>query len=528
MRVSLAIIGSALVASGAGLAHAAPPPLVPCDPGLAAAALAGSLGSLNKSASPVADPPQTIDAAMARFDRNGEKLMRFQPRSIAPYIDDRGSQRINQLASRIYGPWPRSTKETAVTQANDLLRDAAVVALGNGVETRLSDQELKPAIGNLLAGQVIRSPTLYQPLRLNEGRDPEALAGPIRVRPGGGCPQCQSPDPVGAGGDVVVNMKADPPVVLTTVPPFAVDKAADQRCQQARDGLINAVDKLKGAKSGRDTGLEGFVKYYRNEADPTMRGKPELQDPARKLADYADGCLTTQEPQGLKPEGRLSQSVGAVGIGEIRVCTATRISKSEVLTARHCFMTTDEEGTPASDMPASVIRSHWFEFEAGGPLRYQVCGLARPKGAGSYVATSDFVVATIATPASAPQAIPLLSAELKTGDYLYVPGLNLAIDPSLPFRPAATRVDGCRVSVATSRCIIHGCQTIPGTSGAPIFVMRQQQGEAHLELAGLHIAGREEQGPTPAYCALDKAVKTVNSPNVGLPVSLFQNLLTSN
>lgn len=500
--------------------------VIPCDENLAKAALSGFNRQFDATDIEKSNAATEMEEAMAKFTTNSIKIMNNQPKAITPFIEYSDIKKINEFSATIYAAPSNSQKYSAVEQINSILYKSAIKALENGIDKKTSEKELTPLIGDKVFDKTIRNANFYRHIELNEQSTAEVIDNPFKVNFARGCPQCDSPDPIGAGGDVVFNLDKLPKYKIDTMPPFKFDMTADLSCSKARRKLKDSVSSINGSLSKQNNGLEEFIKFYRTTADSSDKNKIEAAGIDVDLKNYVSSCLTTENPQSIETEKKVTQIVGALGIGKNRVCTATRISKSEILTARHCFMTTDETGEPMADMSAKVIKEHWFEFEGDQSLRYQVCELLRPKTAGSYKATKDFVVAKIATPASDVQTIKTTNKELKVGDYLYVPGLNLAADQSVPFKPSATLVDGCRISVITPSCIIHGCQTISGTSGAPIFVLRNHSNSVNLELAGLHIAGRRVQGEIPSYCAMNNTLKVVNSPNIGLPVVLFEDILS--
>jgi hypothetical protein len=187
-------------------------------------------------------------------------------------------------------------------------------------------------------------------------------------------------------------------------------------------------------------------------------------------------------------------------------------------------MKPEENGPPVEEYSSEDIKEFWFEFSSGEPFRYQVCGVSKPLNRGVYAYETDAVVVKIAKPPSSPAKVILASKAQEIGNYLYIPGLNLAQEQNTPFVPMATGVDGCRIVAMSAACVIHGCQSLPGTSGAPIFSVKSD-GSIDLALIGIHIGGAAPSAALPQVCKPPQPYKIDNSPNFGIFDSAFTELI---
>ncbi len=273
---------------------------------------------------------------------------------------------------------------------------------------------------------------------------------------------------------------------------------------------------------------EQFVGWWQATESPPKDAPPAVLEAAALHFDpkirliwesalqYASACLTENLPLGEVGK-QFPKVVGAIGVESHRYCTGTRLSQDLVLTARHCFMDGDEGGYQRN-LGDAEIRKRWFEYRSDEPFRYSVCGIERAGATGPYEHQSDFIVVRIAKPVDIPPKVTLTPSIPLWGLNFYTPGLNLAEDQNyVPFKPKSTLVSGCKLVATAGPCMFHGCQTLPGMSGAPMFMI-DAGGNATLQLGGIHLIGHR---PQDRVCNASGQLAIGRAPNVGLAAAVF-------
>jgi V8-like Glu-specific endopeptidase len=168
-------------------------------------------------------------------------------------------------------------------------------------------------------------------------------------------------------------------------------------------------------------------------------------------------------------------------------CTGYRSGVNTVLTARHCFY---EKDTNHLRTPIA-----YFSYPGGGSTKHQVCGETASKiknSDPSFSDLDDYIEVTVAGPAVAPPAIKRLNGPLQQGTDLLLLGAFPVVGLLKPHDPMQTlrmsSAGGCVAYEVSGGCVFDGCQTQPGSSGAPIFAKVSNE----LLFVGLHIQGSNE------------------------------------
>ncbi|NIF90013.1 hypothetical protein [Burkholderia sp. Cy-637] len=206
----------------------------------------------------------------------------------------------------------------------------------------------------------------------------------------------------------------------------------------------------------------------------------------RNLSAYDASCLeSTARPEQLK------ELVGVLTIDGKPACTAFRRSANRIWTARHCIYDAADNRRYAMVRPGSV----WFSYPGEPDARYEVCSETRnSKAAGSsggFPMQDDYIELLVAGSPPAPPQIPVDTAGLAKGADLTLFGLFsdlqlISTGPSSELSWMRESKSGCVVGEVTADgCIVHSCQAVQGTSGAPVFVVRDDK----LVLVAMHVGG---------------------------------------
>lgn len=218
---------------------------------------------------------------------------------------------------------------------------------------------------------------------------------------------------------------------------------------------------------------------------------------------FDSACLTRDIPGEMDPAA-IRATVGVLVFNDLPVCVALRMNPSSILTARHCFVQASGELTPMAKAlgGAGASARLWFQYEAESNDRFEVCRASVPKvdEVELHPERDRIKVAIAATAAPMPA---WEWADAKPGQSLYVRGyFAFGSEASFLGRLRGSSSGGCAALVVKGKCVLNGCQSLPLTSGAPVFA-RPDPGDASapLKVVGLHL-GSSSYGNTvdPVAC----------------------------
>ncbi|WP_157731465.1 trypsin-like serine peptidase [Azotobacter chroococcum] len=318
--------------------------------------------------------------------------------------------------------------------------------------------------------------------------------------------------------------KPDPSILRQSDPKSAIDEAkkrsvlklsdseherieSSATCSKAFDTLLTTFESQK-TKIGfwtdeTNNNLANFINwYYQSDLPKENRDKAAPIIKAQKK--YEQACLEKTIPTEINP-ALIQQAVGLLSFENKVFCTALRLSKNEILTTKHCFLSPDN-GTHLEDVIAALENKGqiWFTYEAEPSNRFGICKTSLPKATfKSFGPESDNVKLRIST-TNAPVA-PLRWASSKKDGGPLEDGTSLYLRGYFPFTETAstdlerlrsTAVGGCFAHSIAGRCFFHACQTTPIMSGAPIFIRPEPGIQRNLlEVAGIHIGSAPLSNP---------------------------------
>jgi hypothetical protein len=203
---------------------------------------------------------------------------------------------------------------------------------------------------------------------------------------------------------------------------------------------------------------------------------------------------------------------------DLLLCTAVRVSIQSVLTAKHCFFDKNG-GFPLKYL--NSMRNGWLHFYSLNDLskRYVLSlqdqtSAFRSSPNGAIPDSQDFTVLTLDT-----SDIPTPKINFRTASSdkrLITVGFNSLTDESHWTESLRWSQKGvCFVSLVQDGCIVHGCNTTPGFSGAPLFQIDAD--DQSLSVVGLQIAAGDQAINCPTFDGSDAA-------NSGIDLSAITNL----
>ncbi|KVN64775.1 hypothetical protein WT14_12320 [Burkholderia stagnalis] len=289
--------------------------------------------------------------------------------------------------------------------------------------------------------------------------------------------------------------------------------ASAQICNDTIRALNQSERNLRTATDGH-VPLGGANTLAEWASKPGHGQPPETFKTAlANLASYDERCLNAD----ARP-AELKEVVGVLTVQDKPACTAFRRSANRIWTARHCLYADGDNSRLDAIQPSKV----WFSYPGQPNARYEVCAETRnskaardPKG---FQPKDDYIELQIAGTPPPPPDVTLDSGGARKGADLTLLGLftdlQLLGKPSSGLSYLRGSRSGCVVDELTrDGCIVHGCQAVQGTSGAPVFVVR----DGKLVLVGMHIRGGVPKGDV--QCAA-KEVQDTNY-NLAIPVKLL-------
>lgn len=267
---------------------------------------------------------------------------------------------------------------------------------------------------------------------------------------------------------------------------------SSQACGAAYTSLVTAFLPLRqtfglGGLTA-DVGLARFVGWWlAPERTAAERANAAPIITAQRAFDGA--CLARDVPGEIDPAA-VRATVGLLVFNGQPVCMAFRIDQSNLLTARHCFVEDSGKLMPIAQALATggANARLWFQYEGEANDRFEVCRASVPKVDEDELHPErdriKLSIAATATPVPAWQW-----ADARPGQSLYVRAyFPFGTEASVLERMRGSSSAGCAALVVKGKCVLNGCQSLPLTSGAPVFV-RPDPGDAStpLKVVGLHL-----------------------------------------
>ncbi|MCC2978893.1 trypsin-like serine peptidase [Sphingomonas sp. IC4-52] len=210
----------------------------------------------------------------------------------------------------------------------------------------------------------------------------------------------------------------------------------------------------------------GLLPKYKEDIRAYLEANPDVAPQAsfgyRGGIQGSDDAVELPELPATDPLAMMGRAVGQVQLGPGRTCTAFLIAPDRALSAGHCG--TELKGKVAKFaingrlLNASILRQQALGFYAGGYTIFALRG-----------STEGLT------------SLKLASAPARSGARLKLVMFRAANVP------LAVQSPDCRVLAISTRTFTHGCDTGPGSSGAPLL---SEDGKAVL---GIH-AGRNADG----------------------------------
>ena len=202
-------------------------------------------------------------------------------------------------------------------------------------------------------------------------------------------------------------------------------------------------------------------------------------------------CLSpiSDIPAPLKDSG-IERAVGFLtvkeGDKEIAFCTALRFSKTKIVTAKHCFFDKSRGTTKAQyDYLQYGMVSLYLLADLSKSYVLDYVTLAAPASSAAIPTSDDYVILSVDTGDVDLPAINMTEPE----DFqaLTTPGINgYLVEDDWRDQLRWSSANMCFVLQLNNGCLVHGCNTTSGFSGAPVFSL---YGDGGIEVVGLHSSG---------------------------------------
>jgi len=237
-----------------------------------------------------------------------------------------------------------------------------------------------------------------------------------------------------------------------------------------------------------DVGLSQFVAWW---LDPkrTLTDRNSVKSILDAQREFDSACLSRSIPTEMGVVS-VQAAVGMLVFKDQPVCMALRMSSSSLLTARHCFVEASGVLTPLSLALHDKSGSNrlWFQYEAEPNTRYEVCRSSVPNMDEAELHPERDRIKLVTATTTAP--VPNWEwTDAKPGQSLYVRGyFPFSGEPTVLGRLRGSSSGGCAAMVVKGKCVLNGCQSLPLTSGSPVF-LRPEPGEptASIKVVGLHL-----------------------------------------
>lgn len=268
-------------------------------------------------------------------------------------------------------------------------------------------------------------------------------------------------------------------------------QAQSGTCDGAFDNLLRKFSENSASLGLAGTssiyGLSAFVSWYLN---------PKTSEATKTLAapvidaerNYDSACLTSNIPNEFNPV-LIKRAVGILVFAGQPFCTALRMSSTDLLTAKHCFVSEKSDLLPHTVSSLKGGEKIWFQYEDEPENRYEVCRDSLPQTSRKtkLLPFEDNIRLKTKQTARPPPEWKWSTAQ--PGASLYLRGyFPFAEEESLIQRMRSTAKGGCAAITVRNRCTFHACQSTPIMSGAPIFLRPDASSpQTTLEVIGIHL-----------------------------------------
>lgn len=246
------------------------------------------------------------------------------------------------------------------------------------------------------------------------------------------------------------------------------------------------------AELPEESALQRFVAWWvAPETTPAQRAAAQPVLDAQRVFDGA--CLTKDIPAEMGPDA-VKATVGVLVFDDgLPFCAAFRTASSKLLTTRHCFV--NGEGVLWDNIRALAApdKRLWFQYPAELGHRFEVCKSSVPSendGVRLHPERDRINLSVATTAAPVPQ---WEWADTKPGASLYVRGYFAFGTEATPLeRLRGSAVGGCAALIIKGKCVLNGCQSLPTSSGAPVFLRPEPGGPSGpLRVVGLHLGSAD-------------------------------------
>lgn len=280
--------------------------------------------------------------------------------------------------------------------------------------------------------------------------------------------------------------------------------SAEQFRQQHSESCKTAYVKLRStfaqmhasfkglAELPEESALQRFVAWWvAPETTPAQRAAAQPVLDAQRVFDGA--CLSKDIPAEMGPDA-VKATVGVLVFDDgMPFCAAFRTANSKLLTARHCFVNGEGDLWDNIRALAAPNKRLWFLYPAEPSHRFEVCKSSVPSendGIRLYPERDRINLSMATTAAPVPQ---WEWADAKPGASLYVRGYFAFGTEATPLeRLRGSAAGGCAALVIKGKCVLNGCQSLPTSSGAPVFLRPEPGGPSGpLRVVGLHLGSAD-------------------------------------
>jgi hypothetical protein len=300
------------------------------------------------------------------------------------------------------------------------------------------------------------------------------------------------------------------------------ERARIEQCHPAAIALVSLRSRLSGGR------------FNASEADKI----PEPGEVLPVVQEYISKCLTPPGQLDSKLRQRLDSYIGVMtveGRDPSVQCSVTRVGQTSVLTAKHCLYGYDDDDKSYSLVPNSLRH---IRFASTPDARFEITGITPTTAEDGFDANQDvddWVTLTITDPGD--HFVAPAHGVAARFDGLIVYGYQPLVEyrdrllqrlrdqnPDLPrgtdtmgwqSKLMADNLPTCSVALVASSnaCLLHGCQTEGGISGAGLFTPT-------ATLVGVHTRSIELHDSRP--CTKDAPAAIPNC-GLSLPATAFVN-----
>ncbi|MFD1122447.1 trypsin-like serine peptidase [Methylophilus flavus] len=329
----------------------------------------------------------------------------------------------------------------------------------------------------------------------------------------------------------------------TQVKPKTIPSVAIIECSAAQTNLNNfeanlIANNFRNPQVSRIelTSIDRFNQVWYND-DVLL--KSELKQYKSLIDTYNSNCFDSTNI--INDSGNVNAIVGILtlpnGLVSLAHCTAFRITSNKIVTARHCV---DDLSTA---LEGSRMKFHLPNSNPEDKVKVlrEACSTNRLEnsvGCDSYnkdketeSASSDYVILEIEPLKTKMPKLKWAQLNSNEGRKIVLASWNAY--PALSKKSAealgeptntsnlndifVSRKGYCQVARVNSKCILHGCQSTPGSSGAPIIGWEGESSE--IKIIGIHLAEASNDAHLSECNAFNTQTSSGNHVgNIGIPL----------